>query len=131
MERVLVAFFVLASSLGAGSSGRKVLYVGGTMAGISARSDARIEMIQDDVLRLSTKSTRIEIPYKEINTLEYGLRVNRRYLEAVFISPLFLAAKKRVHFLTIGYTDGQGLQQAMVLQVSKEEIRPLLVSLEA
>ena len=59
------------------------------------------------------------------------MRVSRRYMEAVLISPIFLVAKKRTHFLTIGYSDSEGRQQAMVLQVGKEEIRPLLVSLEA
>ena len=63
--------------------------------------------------------------------VEYGMRVNRRYMEAVLISPIFLVAKQRTHFLTIGYADANGRQQAMVLQVGKEEIRPLLVSLEA
>ena len=59
------------------------------------------------------------------------MRVNRRYVEAVLISPIFLVAKKRTHFLTIGYVDSEGRQQAMVLEVGKQEIRPLLVSLEA
>ena len=53
------------------------------------------------------------------------------YLEAVLISPIFLVAKRRTHFLTIGYADSNGKQQAVVLQVGKDEIRPLLVSLEA
>lgn len=131
MKRAALALLALAPLLGAGSSGSRVLYVGGTVAGVSTRSDARIEMIGDDALRLSTKQTVLQIPYEEINTLEYGMRVSRRYVEAVLISPIFLVAKKRTHFLTIGYTDPQGRQQAMVLQVSKEEIRPLLVSLEA
>jgi hypothetical protein len=73
----------------------------------------------------------VRIPFSDINTVEYGMRVNRRYVEAVLISPMFLAAKKRTHFVTIGYTDASGQEQAMVLQVGKDEIRPLLVSLEA
>jgi hypothetical protein len=121
----------LASLLGAGSNGSRVLYVGGTVAGISMKSGARIETGGEESLSLSSGSKVVEIPYREINTLEYGLRVNRRYMEAILISPIFLVAKKKTHFLTIGYTDGQGHQQAMVLQVKKDEIRPLLVSLEA
>jgi hypothetical protein len=71
------------------------------------------------------------VPYKDVNTLEYGMRVSRRYMEAVLISPIFLVAKRRTHFLTIGYSDSNGKQQAVVLQVGKDDIRPLLVSLEA
>ena len=71
------------------------------------------------------------MPYKYVKKLEYGMRVSRRYVSAVLISPLFLVAKSRKHFLTIGYTDKDGNEQAIVLQVGKNEIRPLLVSLEA
>jgi hypothetical protein len=131
MKRAILALLALAPLLGAGSNGSRVLYVGGTVAGVSNRSDARIETIRQDALLLSTHNTTLEIPYGEINTLEYGMRVSRRYVEAVFISPLFLAAKRRTHFLSIGYTDAEGKQQAMVLQVNKDDIRPLLVSLEA
>ncbi len=59
------------------------------------------------------------------------MRVSRRYMEAVLISPVFLAAKRRTHYLTIGYVDSEARQQAMVLEVGKDNIRPLLVSLEA
>ncbi len=57
--------------------------------------------------------------------------MNRRYIEAVLISPVLLLAKKRRHFLTVGYTDERGHQQAMVFEVPKSEIRSMLVSLEA
>jgi len=105
--------------------------VGGTVPGVRNKSDARIDLLQDDAIQLIASGRSFLIPYKDVNTLEYGLRVSRRYVEAVLISPLFLVAKKKTHFLTIGYTDEDGKQQAMVLRVGKEEIRPLLVSLEA
>lgn len=57
--------------------------------------------------------------------------MDRRYLTAVLISPLFLLSKKRQHFLTIGYTDDDGRQQAMIFRVDKNDIRAMLVSLEA
>lgn len=122
---------VLLPLLQAGEIGSRVLYVGGTVPGVRNKSDARIDLLQDDAFKLIASGHSFLIPYKDVNTLEYGLRVSRRYVEAVLISPLFLAAKKKTHFLTIGYTDQDGKQQAMVLQVGKEEIRPLLVSLEA
>ena len=50
---------------------------------------------------------------------------------AVVISPLFLLSKKRQHFLTIGYGDKQGKQQALVFKVDKDRIRSVLVALEA
>jgi hypothetical protein len=127
----LLVLLVLSPLLQAGDIGSRVLYVGGTVPGVRNRTDARVDLLQDDALRVSVHGNSFLIPYQDVNTLEYGLRVSRRYVEAVLISPLFLVAKKKTHFLTIGYTDHDGRQQAMVLQVGKEEIRPLIVSLES
>lgn len=127
----LLVLLVLTPLLQAGDVGSRVLYVGGTVPGVRNKSGARIDLVQNDALKLSAGGSSFVIPYSDVTTLEYGLRVSRRYVEAVLISPLFLVAKKKTHFLTIGYTDADGKQQAMVLQVGKEEIRPLLVSLEA
>jgi hypothetical protein len=128
----LLVLLVLSPLLQAGEIGSRVLYVGGTVPGVRNKTDARLDLLQDDdALKVIANGNAFLIPYKDVNTLEYGLRVSRRYVEAVLISPLFLVAKKKTHFLTIGYTDQDGRQQAMVLQVGKEQIRPLLVSLEA
>ena len=54
-----------------------------------------------------------------------------RYMAAVFLSPLFLMSKKRQHFLTVGYTDEGGRQQAMIFKINKDDIRATLVVLEA
>ena len=131
MRRAILALLAFSLLLEAGSDGSRVLYVGGTVAGVPEKSSGRIELSGKDSLTLSLRDKSIEVGYQNINTLEYGLRVSRRYMEAVLISPVFLVAKRRTHFLTIGYSDSEGRQQAMVLQVGKEEIRPLLVSLEA
>jgi hypothetical protein len=126
-----VALLALLPLLQAGDTGTRVLYVGGTVAGVQNKSQGRIEMVQDDALTLTIRSNSLVVPYKDVNTLEYGLHVSRRYVEAILISPLFLLAKKKSHFLTIGYTDQAGLQQAIVLEVPGGNIRALLVSLEA
>jgi len=71
------------------------------------------------------------VPYDRINMIEYGQKVSREYLGAVLVSPLLLLAKHRKHFLTVGFTDDNGHQQAMVFRVDKRDIRHVLVSLEA
>ena len=63
--------------------------------------------------------------------MEYGQTVSRRYAEAVLISPLLLLSKSRKHFVTIGYVDETGKQQALVFRVEKSDIRSVLASLEA
>ena len=133
MKRSLTALLllVLSSLLQAKDAGNRVIFVGGTVSGVPAKSDVRIELLGDDGVGFTSRAGSMQIPYKDINTLEYGLRVSRRYVEAALISPVFLFSRKKTHYLTIGFVDAQGKQQAMVLQVSKDDIRPLLVSLEA
>ncbi|HWE53275.1 MAG TPA: hypothetical protein VG273_26015 [Bryobacteraceae bacterium] len=131
MKSGLVLFIGLAALLHAGDTGSRVEYTGGTIAGLHPKTSVRLQVREDDVLDVTAKEISFQIPYKDINTLEYGLKVSRRYLEAALISPMFLIAKKKTHFLSIGYVDAEGHQQAMVLQVGSGDIRPLLVSLEA
>lgn len=130
MRLILTILLVFAPLLQAGEPGSRVQYVGGTVAG-DKKCDARLEVQAADTAVLHLKKDSIEIPYAEVTTLEYGLHVSRRYVEAALISPLFLLGKKQSHFLTIGYRDGSGHQQAVVLEVGKADIRSLLVSLEA
>ncbi len=120
--------------LQAGDDGNRVHYIGGTVAGIPHNCDVRIDVRQTDELELrfgkQAGSQSVHVHYTDIETVEYGLKVDRRYIEAVLISPLFLLAKKKSHFLTIGYMR-DGHREAVVLQVDKGDIRGLLVSLEA
>ena len=73
----------------------------------------------------------IRVPYQRVNLLEYGQTVSRRYALAILISPVLILSKKRAHFLTVGYLDDQGQQQAMVLRLDKGSVRAVLASLEA
>lgn len=131
MHRPCLLVFALASLLLAAQSGSRVRYVGGTVAEIGNKTEARLEIESSEKLCLRTAKAAFHIDYRSINTIEYGMRVNRRYLEAIVISPLMLLSKKREHYLTIGYADADGKQQAIVLRVGSGEIRPLLVGLEA
>lgn len=126
----LAALLVASPLLQAGDNGARALYIGGTVPGVHSKSSVRIDVEQPDAMQVRTSRSSFAVPWKDVTTVEYGMRVSRRYVEAVLISPVFLVAKKRSHFLTIGYKDADGAQQAIVLQVGKDEIRPLLVSLE-
>ena len=59
---------------------------------------------------------RSTIPYKDVNTLEYGMRTSRRYRGSGTDFADVSVGKKKTHFLTIGYTDAEGRQQAVVLR---------------
>ncbi len=127
----LFPLLLLAWLLLAGRPGSRVEYVGGTVNAIAGHPEGSLITSDDRILVFAMKTTAIRIPYDRINLIEYGQKVDRRYAMAILISPMFLLSKSRRHFLTIGYADDQERQQAMVFQVNKNDIRTVLVTLEA
>jgi len=123
--------FALALSITAAEPGFKAQFIGGTLAGVSAKSSVRIDLTGTEALRLSSGKGELTVAYAKVNTIEYGQNVSRRYAAAVLISPVLLLSKTRKHFLTLGYTDAEGKQQALVFRVDKGDIRSVLASLEA
>jgi hypothetical protein len=106
-------------------------YIGGTTAGIAVSTSGQIEFTDPTYFAFYSSKAQMRIPYSRVNLIEYGQQVDRRLALAGVISPVFLLSKSRRHFLTIGYEDEGGKQQAMVFRVDKNAIRPALVSLEA
>jgi hypothetical protein len=132
MLRVLaLALLCLAAASAGGQPGERLEYVGGTISEIPQGCSGRGQVSDDEYFVFYSHKASWRVPYERIDLLEYGQKVNRRYLTALLISPLFLLSKKRDHFLTVGYTDDQGHHQAMVFRVDKGDIRTMLVSLEA
>ena len=127
MRKCLFAL-ALASCLDAQT---RVEYVGGTLATLESGIAGALDVADEHYLAFYTKSAQVRVPFDHINLLEYGQKVDRRLAMAVVISPMFLLSKKRKHFVTIGYADDQGKQQALVFRVDKNDIRATLVSLEA
>jgi hypothetical protein len=115
----------------AGEAGLKTQFMGGTLPGVSPRSAARLDLTGIDTLRFCSGKLELQIPYRKIDTLEYGQNVSRRYAEAILISPVLLLSKARKHFVTIGYEDAEGRRQALVIRVEKGDIRTVMAGLEA
>ena len=115
----------------AGQPGLKTQFIGGTLPGVQARSTARLDLTQSDLLFFSAGKTALNIPYRRIDTLEYGQTVSRRVALAVVISPILLLSKSRAHYVTIGYQDADGQRQALVFRVDKADIRTIMAGLEA
>ncbi len=122
---------LFAGSLLAGPPGSRVEYVGGTIVQIPQGCSGRAQTVDEQFFVFYSKGASWRVPYESIDLLEYGQKVDRRYLAAVIISPLFLLSRKRSHFLTIGYTDESGKHQALIFRVNKDDIRGALVTLEA
>ena len=128
---VAIGCLALALSLTATEHGVKVQVVGGTVSSIAAKASLRLDLTRADSLVFHFGKNDLGIAYNKINTVEYGQNVSRRYAAAVLISPVLLLSKTRKHFVTIGYLDQEGKQQALVIRVEKGDIRPVLASLEA
>jgi hypothetical protein len=128
-----IALLCLAAVLAAGGNGSagRAQYVGGTITSLPGKVDGTMELTDQEIFQFRTRKSMVRMPYKKITTLEYGQKVSRRYVSAILISPVLLLAKKRRHFLTLGYTDEQGRPQAMVFEVAKGDVRAILVGLEA
>lgn len=122
---------LLCAAAFAADNGDHVEYVGGTISALPTKADGFINTHGEDLFLFQTKGVTVQIPYDKINLLEYGQRVSRRYAEAVLLSPVFLLSKSRKHYLTVEFTDDRGKQQAMVFLVGKNDVRSLLVILEA
>ena len=115
----------------ADAGGGKVEYVGGTLASLPSKAEGRVNTADPRALVFQAHGQDLRVAYGEINLLEYGQQTSRRYIMALAISPLLLLSKARKHFLTVGYRDGDGNQQALVFRVDKNDVRALLASLEA
>ena len=111
--------------------GAPARYVGGTVATLTADVDGRIRTTDDLFLEFRCRNRQLHVAYDKVNLLEYGQNVSRRVALAVIVSPLFMLSKSRQHYLTVGFADADGKQQAMVFRVDKSKIRSVLVALEA
>ena len=131
LRKVGVSLVFVCCSLLAGSNGGRAEYAGGTISQIPGGCSGSIQAGDDQYFVFYSHKARWRVPYERINLIEYGQKVDRRYIAAALVSPLFLFSKKREHFLTVGYADDEGRQQAMIFRVSKSDIRTILVSLEA
>jgi len=128
---MVTCLLLLALTLNAAGRGGKVRYIGGTVAELEQKPSGRLITTSDSHLVYESGKFLYVVPWVEINLIEYGQQVNRRYALAVALSPLLALSKSRKHFLTVGFTDENGNQQAFVFRVDKGDIRTLLVSLEA
>jgi hypothetical protein len=123
--------FVTALVCLAGVPGGKAGYLGGTLASLAQGVQGGIDTTDEHSFIFASREAVIRVPWQRIHLIEYGQRVNRRYAMAILVSPILLLAKKRAHFLTVGFTDEAGREQAMLFRIDKNDIRRVLVAMEA
>jgi len=108
----------------------EAMYVGGTIAGLPEGTMGRLETESDKVLVFESPKGKFEIPYENITSLEYGQKAGRRLAVALTITIWALLSKKRKHFVTIGYNDGNERAQGVVIEIPKGTAKFTLTILE-
>jgi hypothetical protein len=107
------------------------MYVGGTVTKIPDQAEGKLDFTSPDKMVFRWKDGSWELPYNQITSLEYGQKAGRRVGVAVVITVWALFSKKRRHFLTIGFKDAEGKQQAALIEVGKNKTKTSLAVLEA
>jgi hypothetical protein len=113
--------------LWAGVDSQKAMYVGGTVSSIKEQTEGVPSTSDEKLFLFDYGQGKLQIPYNRIESLEYGQKVGRRG----GIVSRWVITKKRKHFLTIGYKDENGQDQAAVLELGKDIVRVTLATLEA
>ena len=130
LSRLFVCLLLITSFAFAGIGSSDAMYVGGTISDIKEKTEGKPQL-GDQSFVFEHKKEKFQIPYAQINSLEYGQKAGRRLGMAIAISPLFIFSHKRKHFLTIGFLDAAGKQQAAVFELGKSAIGPTIRGLEA
>ena len=127
----IVCLIALNSLAYAGLGSDKTGYVGGTETQIKEGTEGRSSAKDEKNFEFEYKGGKLDILYSDVNDMEYGQKAGRRIGLAIAISPWLLLSKKRKHFLTIGWKDGQEKQHAAVFELGKSIIRTTIATLEA
>jgi hypothetical protein len=133
-KKIIVTFVLLAMCVEvafAGLGSDKTKYIGGTVTSIKEGDEGKSSAKDEKVFTFETGKEKLDIPYDKVDSIEYGQKAGRRVGVAFVINPIFIFSKKRRHFLTIGYTDADGKQQAAVFEMGKDVVRVTLATLEA
>lgn len=115
----------------AGLGSDKTAYIGGTENQIKDGTEGHSSAKDEKAFVFEYKGGKVEIPYDQVNDLEYGQKAGRRLGLALTVSPWLLLSHKRRHFLTIGWKDAQDKQHAAVLELGKSVVRTTIATLEA
>jgi hypothetical protein len=127
----LVCVFTFDCLVFAGLGSDKTAYIGGTENQIKDGAEGQSSAKDEKNFVFEFKGGKLEIPYDQVDDLEYGQKAGRRLGLALTISPWLLLSHKRKHFLTVGWKDAQDKQHAAVFELGKSIVRTTLVTLEA
>ena len=135
MKRSITLLLICALALDytafAGLGSDKTAYIGGTENQIKEGTEGISSAKDEKKFTFEYKGGTLEIPYDQVNDLEYGQKAGRRLGLALTVSPWLLLSKKRKHFLTVGWKDEQDKQHAAVFELGKSITRTTIATMEA
>jgi hypothetical protein len=109
----------------------KVKFMGGTVGGVPEKTEGRVDVTDPaNMVFLSDKGGAVRVPWKTVQSIEYGQRVSRRWKTAIFLTPWAVFSKGRKHMVTIGYKDDADADQAVVFEFGKDVYRTALAALK-
>jgi hypothetical protein len=127
----LIAVTLLTPVIVFAVDGDKAAYIGGTVQGLKEKAEGKLNTSDEVVLGFDAKKDGVvSIPYQSIDSLEYGQKAGRRVGVAIMVSPLALFSKKRNHYLTVGFKDAAGKDQAAVFELGKDIVRTTLAIIQ-
>lgn len=120
----------------AGDNGYKIMYDGGSVAGVKAGADMRLS-IEGTNIRIRQKDKDVVlIPAAAVTEISYGQDVHRRVGAAIGVAvfslgigALLALSKSKKHFVGITWDDN-GKKGGIAFQADKNDYRGLLAGLE-
>jgi len=109
----------------------KAKFMGGTVSSVPERTEGRVEVTDaKNMVFRGEKGGSVEVPWRKVQSIEYGQKVSRRWKTAI-LTPWALLSKGRKHLVTITYKDAAGSDQAAVFEFGKDVYRTALAALKA
>lgn len=108
----------------------QVMYVGGSAPGVNAGIVGQLDTTSETALIFEYSGNKLEIPYGAIQSFEYSREVTRHLGALPMVAVGMFKMQSHRHFFRISYRDSHSVEQAIVLEVSKQMPRTLLAVLE-
>jgi hypothetical protein len=120
----------------ASESGYKVKYDGGSLTGLKAGEDLRLELVGNEIHLMKKKELVQTIPASAVTEISYGQDVHRRIGAAIGlavvslgIGALMALTKSKKHFIGLTWAIGD-TKGGFAMQCDKNDYRGVLAGLE-
>jgi hypothetical protein len=124
---------ILAGGLLAAADSATVTYIDGNVAELSPNSGATLYLNNSQSMELKTPLHKVQIPYGQISKAELGSAMvhtaDPEPLYKVWALPKRLV-KSETKQMKLAFTDGNGLDQTMTLEMSKASADSVLATIE-